>query len=91
MLHRVAVIKTDVSKERSCSSRGQVSVVFLRSVRRLLVTAKDVPSSQIFVILMMEAIRSYDTLVLTTATRLNIPEDGILHVTVVKTSNLTYH
>jgi hypothetical protein len=32
--------------------------VFLRSVRRLLVTANAVPSSQIHVTLMMEALRS---------------------------------
>jgi hypothetical protein len=33
----------------------------------------------IFVTLMMEAIRSYETTILTKATRSHIPEDGILH------------
>jgi hypothetical protein len=48
-------------------------VVFLRSVRRLLATANAVPSSQILVTLMMEALRYFGTSVLTIAICRNIP------------------
>jgi hypothetical protein len=54
--------------------------LLLRSVRRLVVIANVVLSTPILLTLMMEALSSSETLVLTRTTRLSILEDCILHV-----------
>jgi hypothetical protein len=62
--------------------------VFLRGVRQLLVAA-NVPSSPI-VTLMMEALSSSETPVLTRATLHNIPEDTILRVCCSSERNIKF-
>jgi hypothetical protein len=87
MLCCVALVRTDVLEKRYHTYHqgdknqrpGTLQVTSnQRTLQRLLVTA-NVPSSLIPVTLMMEVIRSSETLILTRATWSNIPEDSILH------------
>jgi hypothetical protein len=88
MLCRVDLVRTDVSEELyACIIRkrriGELGTttytVFLRGVRQLVVTVNVVPSSPILVTMMMGAICSSETSVLTRGTQRDMPEDGILH------------
>jgi hypothetical protein len=83
MLRCVALVRTGDSEQLLASIIKVTRIrelgtlaVFLRSVRRLLVTA-NVPSSQILVTLMMEALSSSETSILTRATRRNISDDAM--------------
>jgi hypothetical protein len=82
---RAALVGTDVSEDRIVSSitvtridELGTTLAVTNNVLRLLVTASLVTSSPILVTLMMEAICSSETEVLTRATRRHIPEGGIL-------------
>jgi hypothetical protein len=78
--------RTDVSEERIASiigvtrisELGTLAVISNRAFR-LLVIAIVVPSAPIFVTLIMEAIISSETSVLTRATRHHFQEDIIFH------------
>jgi hypothetical protein len=87
MLCRVALVRTDVSEEPGASFIRVTRIGELRTTQAATSNRRTlrrnwycvVPSSPILVTLMKEATGSFETSVLTRATRRNIPEDNILH------------
>jgi hypothetical protein len=80
---------TNQRARNNVSSNKQPTIVFLRSVRRLLVTANVVPSSPILVTLMNEAIRSSETSVSQESLGVSSQKTKFFIVAAVKTSNPT--
>jgi hypothetical protein len=66
----VSLVRTDVSEER---------ISFIKVTRIGELVTADIPSSPNLVTLMMEAIHSSETSILTRATWRTIPEDGVFH------------
>jgi hypothetical protein len=85
MLRHVDLVRTDVLEDRSSSIirlariGGLGRTLAVNSNRRTLqVTANDVPSSPILFTLIMEALRSSETTVLTRATRHSSSNEFVL-------------
>jgi hypothetical protein len=97
-IFKVVTVKNvfwDVAPCGCCKNRRFGETYLLHhecSMLRLLVTANVVPSSLIISTLMMEAIRSSETSVLTRTTRRHIPQDGILQAlsSIQIRSNVSY-
>jgi hypothetical protein len=102
MLHRVVLVTTDVSEEFSASIFMVIRIselgttLAVTSNRRTLlrnskwVISSSVPSTPIPVTLMMEALSSFETSVLTRTTWSNVPEDGFFHSRTTSQGSVCY-
>jgi hypothetical protein len=75
----MVIAKTDVSEELSASIIRMTRIGEVRKTLAQLATDARCEEIQSLVALMIEALSSFETSILTRATRRNIPVDDILH------------
>jgi hypothetical protein len=79
MLCHVALVRTGVSEEHSASIIRVTRIGELGTMLAVTTATANISSSPILVTLMMGALHSSETSVLTGVTHHSIPENGILH------------
>jgi hypothetical protein len=79
MLRRVALVRKEISEEPTASKIIVARIGVLGTTLAVTSNQRTLRRNTKYKTLMMEALRSSETSVLTRATRLIITEDGILH------------